>query len=332
MQGMQRNRLIDNVNNQPSAALQPAFALDGVPPVCAGIITRYRPNPPTAIWPQVRHLTIECALAMNPQTHANARRLMSMISLFCTWVVTTTGCPPTVERVFAQAHLDRYLRTRLGSHSESYRFDVSRALASIAETTLGTRLRQQPTPPAGEAVRPHSAAERAVFVSWAKTLSTPLKRANAHTLLALAGGAGLTSQQIMDATVEDIDFEDSRAFVTVHQPRYRRIPVRRAWLRTLTAGFGTRSTGMAFRGYRLEEYPPNQLHQFLTRTRGELRPSVSRLRAGWIVELLNANLPLDVLLATTGFTTPASLRPYVVYAHRNNLTDWTSSITGEVSA
>ncbi|MEO7545155.1 MAG: hypothetical protein ABIT21_02495, partial [Terrimesophilobacter sp.] len=77
------------------------------------------------------------------------------------------------------------------------------------------------------------------------------------------------------------------------------------------------------------EYPPHELQQFIGRNRGELRPSVARLRSGWIVALLNANLPLDVLLDVTGFTTPGSLRPYLQYSRKHSATDWLTQITGE---
>ena len=151
-------------------------------------------------------------------------------------------------------------------------------------------------------------------------------------MLALAAGAGLTAQQIMDAQVEDIEFIDGRAVVTIHEPHERRVPVRASWTQTLSSALGERTSGNVFHAYRLGEYPPHQLQQFLTHNRGELRPSVARLRSGWIVSLLNANLPLDVLLGVTGFTTPASLRPYLRHARAHKATDWLARITGEVSA
>jgi len=327
---------ISRLNNKTAAraAVEASLLLADpeLPTVCARIIAGYTPNSPTGIWPQVRQFTIDCTVAMKPRTPSNARRLMTMIALFTVWIVTVTGCPVTPQRVFTQSNLDRFLRTRLGGHSVAYRFDVSRNLTKAARIIAGATLRQLPTPTQGDAVAPHTSRERATFVSWANTLSTPHKRQNAQTLLGLAGGAGLTAQQIMDAKVTDIEIDGDRAFVTIHEPQRRRIPVRRPWVKILANGIGTRTSGDAFRAYRLEEYPPNQLQQFLTRNRGELRPSVARLRSGWLVELIDANLPLDVLLAITGFTTLASLRPYLRYAQRHDATDWSAVIAGEVSA
>lgn len=329
---MQKHRLIDKTTARRDAEAALTLADPDLPTVCARIIAGYTPNPPTAIWPQVRQFTIDSTVAMKPRTHANARRTMTMIALFSTWAVTVTGCPVTPQRIFTQSHLDRYLRVGLASHSETYRFDVSRNIAKVAEVLTGVRLNKLVRPRQTEAVAPHSTDDIARLVSWANTLSTPYKRHNARVLLALAGGAGFTAQQIMDAQVEDIEFTDRGAFATAHEPYERQVPVRTSWVRTLTEGIGTRTSGNAFRAYRLEEYPPHQLQQFISHNLGEVRPSVARLRSGWIVSLINAGLPLDVLLEVTGFTTPGSLRPYLRYARTRPAVDWHAHIVGEASA
>jgi len=332
MPGVENNRLIDKAQFRSDAEADLAFANPDLPAVCVRIISGYSPNPPTAIWPQVQQFTIDCAIAMKPRTPANARRLMTMIALFSTWVVTVTGCPVRADRIFTQSHLDRFVKGKLSGHSVAYRFDVSRMLAKIGQTLTNSNLTQLPTPKQSEAVPPHTFDDIARLYSWANTLSTPLKRQNARSLLALSAGAGLTSQQIMDAQIGDIDLVEGRAFVTVREPRERRVPLRASWVPTLTRAIGSRTSGDVFRAYRLEEYPPNQLQQFLSLNRGELRPSVARLRSGWIVSLINADLPVAVLLKVTGFATPGSLRPYLRYAALNDDTAWLARITGEARA
>lgn len=326
------NRLINKTAARTAMEATLLLADPELPPVYARIIAGYTPNPPTAIWPQVRQFTIECTVAMKPRTHSNARRLMTMIGLFSTWVVTTSGCPVAPERVFTQAHLNGYINVGLGTRSVAYRFDVSRTIARVAETVAGVQLAKLATPRQADAVAPHTTDDMARLYSWSNTLSTPLKRQNARALLALAAGAGLTANQIMDAQVNDVEFIDGRAFVTLHEPTERRVPVRAAWVQSLSHAIGGRTSGDVFHAYRLDEYPPHQLQQFLTHNRGELRPSVARLRSGWIVSLINANMPVDVLLSVTGFTTPASLRPYLRHAKTHSAADWLGRITGEVSA
>lgn len=326
---MEKSRLIDNRHPE----LEHLRALDPeLPDHCWHIITGYSPNQPSSAWLLVRDFVIECVVAMHPRTYANARRLMTMTALYVTWVWTATGCELTAARVFNDTHLRRYLAVRLAKHSDMYRFDTARQLSTMAELLTGAHLARLATPYQAEAVAPHTRDDIARLRSWANTLSTPFKRQNARALLALAAGAGLTSQQIVDAQVEDVEFADGRAFVSIRERQGSRVPMRAAWVRMLNEAIGTRRTGDIFQAYRFEEYPPNQLHQFLTRNRGELRPSVSRLRSGWIVALINANLPIDVLLDVAGFTTPHSLRPYLRYARSNSTAEWLPAITGEISA
>lgn len=327
---MENNRLINNPSPHDPPAVQLLESDSDLPAVCAGIIAGYKPNLPSTIWGQVRLLTVASAVALKPRTHSSARRAMTIIGLFSTWVVTVTGCVPTPERVFTQPHLDRFLGQHLRGHSTAYRFDVSRMIARAAAAMTGARLTQLPTPPQGAAVAPHTSDEQAQLYSWANTLSTPLKRQNARTLLALAGGAGLTAQQIMDTRVEDVDLNGSSGFVTVHGRKSRRVPVHRKWVRTLNHAIDGRANGPLFRGYRLEEYPPHELQRFLSENRGELRPSVARLRSGWIVGLLEANLPPSVLLEVTGFSKLGSLDAYLPYTMSHSTKDWLPAITGEV--
>jgi len=332
MPGMDQHRVTNKNLFRTEAEATLALANPDLPVACVRIISGYTPNPPTAIWPQVRHFTIECVIAMKPGTPANARRLMTMIALFSTWAVTVTGCPVAPERIFTQSHLDRFVNGKLSNRSKAYRFDVSRVLAKVGHTVAGSKFTQLPTPKQGAAVPPHTADDIARLYSWANTLSTPLKRQNARGMLALSAGAGLTSQQVMEVQVGDVELVDGRAFVTVREPGERRIPVRASWVSTLSLSVGSRTSGDLFQAYRLDEYPPNQLQQFLSKNRGELRPSVARLRSGWIVTLIDADIPLPILLKVTGFTTPASIRPYLRYATVNNDLHWLTQITGEAGA
>jgi integrase len=223
----------------------------------------------------------------------------------------------------------RYLAERLAKHSTVYRFDMVRQLASIAEAVGGEEIRRLPTPFQSPRVRPYTPAQEATLYSWANTLSTPLKRQNARALLGLAGGAGLTALELMAAQVEDVEFVDGRAFVNVRGVRPRRVPVRANWARTLTKSIGSRTSGNIFQAYRLEEYPPHELQQFLSDHPCTPRPSAARLHSGWIVTQLEAGLPMKVLLQITGFTSTQSFQPYLTYTRKRGIDDYFGRIIGE---
>ena len=328
---MQKNlRVIDKDPNHQNDAIDALRAFDPeLPDVCWRILTGYAPNQPTSAWPAVRAFVIECVISMKPRTHANARRLMTMTALYVTWVWAVTGCDLTTDRVFRDTMVRRYLAERLAKHSSTYRYDTVRQLSGLATALSRENIRRLHTPPRGPRVRPYTPAEVANLYAWANTLSTPLKRQNARGLLGLAGGAGLTALELMDARVQDVEFLDGRVFVNVRGDRPRRVPVRANWARTLSKSIGTRTSGNVFHAYRLKEYPPHELQRFLSDHPCAPRPSAARLHSGWIVTQLEAGLPVDVLLEVTGFTSMQSFQPYRRYARKARINDYFGRIIGE---
>jgi hypothetical protein len=69
---------------------------------------------------------------MAPTTPTNARRLMTMTSLYASWVWTVTGCEMSIPRVFIPRLIHRYTTEEPVSRSESYKYDTTGQLASIA--------------------------------------------------------------------------------------------------------------------------------------------------------------------------------------------------------
>lgn len=293
------------------------------------VITGYRPNRANSDWATVRPFVIECVLRMHPRTFSTARRLMTMTALYVSWAWTVSGCELVGERVFVDSLVHRYLSSRLSAHSAMYRFDTARQLSTISEVLTGEPTRRLHTPFQSPRVRPYSPNEEATLYAWANTLSTPLKRQNARALLGLAGGAGLTAQELMDVQVEDIDFSDGRIFVNLHGDRPRTVPVRAAWARTLAKAVDTRTSGRVFRGYRLNEYPPRALQRFLSDHPCTPRPSAARLHSGWVVAQIDAGLPLTVLLEVTGFSSAQTLQPYLHHTREHRLDDFIGRIIGE---
>ena len=324
---MQKNRLIDNTLCSEREALR---ALDpDLTDQLLGIITRYTPNPRNSAWTSVRRFVLECVISMKPRTVPTTRRLLSMTALYAMWVWTVSGTTLEPARVFRDTFVRRYLAEAMATRSEIYRYDLTRQLSTIAEALSLERIPRLRTPFQSPRVQPFTADELATLYSWANTLSTPLKRQNARALLGLAGGAGLTALELMSVQVEDVQFDNGRAFVTVNGSASRRVPVRAMWVKTLSLSIGTRTSGNVFHAYRLEEYPPNQLQRFLSDNPCKPRPSAARFHAGWVVTQIEAGLPLQILLDIAGFSSAQSLQPYLKYAKTHGIDDCIARITGE---
>ncbi|WP_157155908.1 hypothetical protein [Diaminobutyricimonas sp. LJ205] len=252
-----------------------------------------------------------------------------MTALYVSWVWTVTGCDLTIPRVFKTQLVHRYLAEDLAKRSETYRYDTARQLSAMADKLGDIHVQRLRMPEQTGSARPYSPAEEATLFAWANTLTTPLKRQNARALLALSGGAGLSAQELMDAQVQDVEFVTGRLFVNVRGDRARRVPVHSKWARTLAESIGNRTRGDLFHAYRLSEYKPNGLQRFLSDNPGPLRPSAARLRSGWIVAQIDAELPMQVLLEITGFATLLSLQPYLEHSIQHRADDHIGRIIGE---
>jgi integrase len=282
--GMTKNDRFNDIFLADSATYAHLRALDPeLPDHVWEVIIRYRPQLSNVQWQVVREFTIVNAVRMKPRTFETVRRLMTMSARFNVWVWTSMGTTLTVERVYTQNHVYRYLQERLPKHSEVHRWGLVRQLGTIADALAGTDVKPLPSLHRRPSRRPFTSAEVASMHSWAASLTTSLRRQNAQALLGLAGGAGLRADEIIDTRIGDVDVVDGRVFVNVPGSRPRRVPVRNPWNRTLMRSVAGRTNPdeYIFRAYRLEEYRPRALQTFLTdhpsqvRSRGFDQPGLS---------------------------------------------------------
>lgn len=297
------------------------------------IILRYRGQMPSVQWEAVREFTITNAVLMRPRTYENARRIMCMSARFAAWVWTVAGGEMTVERVYTQRNISRYLQECMRDRSESHRWGLVRQLGTIAETLNATiAIRRLPAPHLPGRT-PFTEDELGVLHSWAMTLRTPLQRQNAWAILGLAGGAGLRSHEIVETRLGDIETTPSGLIITVRGHRdhpARHVPVMRPWDRILRRSIEGRTDPdeFVFRGYRWDEYRPRAIQTFLTDYPCRIRPTVSRLRSTWIVTHLNNGASLTVIMAIAGFVSTASLDRHLIHAAPPSVDDYFASLIG----
>jgi integrase len=258
---------------------------------------------------------------------------MSMSARFAAWVWTVTGAELTVERVYTQNNVYRYLQECMRDRSESHRWGLVRQLGTIAETlTEMTSIRRLPAPHLpGRA--PFTLSEVGVIHGWAMALRTQLQRQNAWAILGLAGGAGLRSHEIVETRLGDIETTPAGLIVTVRGHRHRharRVPVTPPWNRTLLRSIEGRADPdeFVFRGYRWDEYRPRAIQTFLTEHPSRVRPTVSRLRSTWIITHLNSGASLTVIMAIAGFVSTESLDRHLIHAAPPSLDDYFASTAG----
>lgn len=293
------------------------------------IMLGYKPHLSAVQWEAVREFTLATAVALRPGTFDSTRRLMTMSARFHAWLWTTSGGELTVERVYTQNNIDLYVRDRLGGRSNIHKWGVVRQLVANGRALTEASLKGLPAPDL-HLRAPFTPKQIATMHSWSNSLTTLKKRQNAWGLLGLAGGAGLRAEEIVDVTIGDIEIDNGRVFVSVQGARSRRVPVRHAWARVLLRSIEERSTAdLVFRGPHIEEYRPRIIQAFLTDHPSVVRPTPSRLRAGWLIHHLDNGVPIQVLKELGGFATYHTLVRYLDLARTLDITDYTGLLIGE---
>ncbi|WP_396668507.1 tyrosine-type recombinase/integrase [Microbacterium sp. R86528] len=299
------------------------------------IILRYKPNSAAlaGAWAEVRPFTITTAAEMAPDTFDVSRRLMTMTAQFHIWAWSRTGTQLNVPVVYTQNNIDRFLSTHLKHRSPHHRWGVSRQLVKVGRELADADLIALPAPN-GKVRAPFAPKQIATMHSWANALTTVKKRQNAHALLGLAGGAGLTAAEIVETRVTDIIRVDNVVLINVREGKSRLVPVRHAWARVLLRSIEGRehTNEHLFRGHRFEEYPPRTIQTFLTDHPAKVRPTPSLLRNSWILHHINNDVPPQALMEASGLDCFQTLGRYYEHAQARKLSDYTSMLVGAEAA
>ncbi|TCK59231.1 site-specific recombinase XerC [Curtobacterium sp. PhB136] len=293
-------------------------------------IEKYRPIINRGTYDHVGPFVRDVVRTMSPTTYDNARRLLSMVSGLTSWRWTRTGCDLTPERIFRDSTISLYVNTVLANHSHAYRFDTTRHLGAVTTRLTGERTSRL-APPASVRLAPYTSAEMAQLHSWQIALPTAQARRNGAALLALGAGAGLTPAEIIAVRRSDISTDSNRRWVTVRGAAERHVPVKDQWVRTLDQALAS-DEDLLFHGYDFEEYAPRPIQSFITANPGPVRLTPIRLRSGWIVSLLNAHIPLDVVAEIAGFSSLTSITDYFAHATSANIDGWLDAIAGPLRA
>lgn len=297
---------------------------------CWNVISRYRAQLPPVQWESVRPMVMTIALQMHPQTYEAARRLMTMSARFAAWVWTVKGLEPEISRYFTEANVWRYISTVLAKHSDSYRWGTVRQLGVITETLTGHSVKRHPAPNLAGATAPFKQSELAGMYSWATTRSTNLKIRNACAILGLAAGAGLTSSEIVNVRVGDIELINERMWVHTSGVNARRVPVLSPWETVLERAASQRpDDALLFHAFRFDEYPARAVQTFLSDHPARVRPTVSRLRTTWICRHLSNRVPIGALVKAAGLMDAGGLDKYLAYVEQPSLDECAELFFGD---
>lgn len=297
------------------------------PPTVQRVIDSYTADVPADHWAAIGSFVRESVTSFGPQTTGVARNYLAAVAKFAHWMWQSTGADLDPEQVFRPNSVGRFMHEVMRRHSKHYQYQTAQRLAILVAHFSGTAPARQTLADA-QASHPYTDRQLVTFRSSAARRTTAERRRNAHTLLGLGAGAGLRAEEIAAARVGDIIIDDDNVQVTVTGRYPRTVPVRADWTRSLRTGIdGRPGEEFAFTGYRLPGYAARVIHQFGIDDPGEDTPSATRLRATWIVGLLNARVPLDLVLKLAGLAEAVSLASYVRAMDTHDVDDFHSLIT-----
>jgi integrase len=134
--------------------------------------------------------------------------------------------------------------------------------------------------------------------AWMRGLPTDYQRDGVITLFGLARGAGLTAGEIAHLTVGQVVRDRSGLVIEVAG---RTVPVRREWEWAVEQALSLAGTGLVFNPGRTSP-SKKQVSRFVEGLRLSDAPklSVQRLRATWMVDLLDRGVRLHVIARAAG--------------------------------
>jgi integrase len=290
-------------------------------------IERYTPVMSPNHWAAIGGFVKEAVRSFNPKTVSVARAYLAAASTFVHWTWQTAGLDIDAG-VFTHHNVARFVNQVMRSKSDWYQYHTAQRLNRLV-THLTGRKTSQLDGPDSRAAHPYSQEELLEFRSSAVRRSNAARRGNARVLLGLGAGAGLSAAEIALAKVGDVRAEARDLQVNVRGRHPRLVPVRLEWQETLRLGLNDRTEDdWAFAGYRIPQYPARVIHQFHLDDRTESTPQPTRLRATWLVQLLQTGAPINVVLNLAGLAEAVSLSPYIKALPPTSIDEYRDAITG----
>ncbi|WP_281945663.1 hypothetical protein [Streptomyces olivaceus] len=249
-------------------------------------------------------------------------RLMAVLHAVARLAISAEydGLPRDPAVWLEQSTINRFLLTLTGVKPSSITTFAS-VLARVRETLVWVE-RGEPARPRLSAHRtraePYTTSELARLDAWANALETrSVDRRNAKAMTTLGAGCGLTPSEMLATRGSSIHVLPSDAVVVRPPGSDRLVVCRSLWEEDLADLARAAGDGYLFAPHREVEKPKNAISNWVRRTHPadpKMPPlQMARLRSTWIVMLLRARVPSEIVAKAAGMSTTAALAPYMAW-------------------
>lgn len=288
---------------------------------------RYRPKMDASYWRHIGPFVVDCVDLAAPDTRYSDKELFAAAAPLTLWAWQSAGLELERHQVFSRSTIERFIDSGLTGYSTSAsRNTVRSRLIRMSEILHSSQTITRALRPLGNSdpMTPYSPADLVQLRSWAGAQQTESRRRNAHALLALGLGAGLTAKELLGVSTDDITADDYGVHVAVGGARPRQVTVLRQWEAALRAD---REVGWLFRQQR-EGMNRNLITDFISHGEQRVELQTRRMRSTWIVHHFTIGTPPLVLLAASGVQSLESLDRFVHFAARPDPADTSRHLRG----
>jgi hypothetical protein len=260
----------------------------------------FRPSIDPAYWEAIRDFVDEVTTTVSDEVPYPPSAIAKAVSGFALWGWRSAGLPLDAESIFTREVIAYYTQVGCGQLTAAARGNRRSLLLRVAEVVARTGPGRLPPMPASDPSEPYDRKQLVSVISWARGQSTADRRTNAHLLVALGLGAGLSAQEIIELRMSDIRRVGHDVDITIRSGRDRTVPMLHEFADIMPELAAAEPNTFAFRPGRRLAYV-NAISNFVARSRvATIHPQTQRMRATWIVRHLDAGTPLLVLTRAAG--------------------------------
>lgn len=271
-------------------------------------------------WLTIREFVRAAVLDSTPPGEEEARRRITIVGQLVGWAHCRAGYPLARESIFTLDVIGEWIDQECGHYTLKVRKMYRARLKSMAKV-INPEFPDVPNETAYLSAwhpEPYTDAEVAEVVGWAKGQTTAVRRHKAMVLLALALGAGLTTEEVVRLRVSDITIDDQGVVLDVGGHNPRQVPVLAEWEHVLTDLVAhvrpVDPESYVFAPGRTNS-KPHLVAGFVksTNRNGGVAPQPRRMRATWIVGHITAGVPPQLIAQAAGMVTLRNFDKYLYH-------------------
>lgn len=274
-------------------------------------VARYRPASIGADdWTEIADF-VRTAVVVTQARHESrytTKDLMGHVGAHTNWCINVACLPLENSVVFHRDVIGESIQRGFPHLKKTTLATRRSALLRVAESVLPQEERTSRLAPLRDdkLAMPYTEDEQTALRSWAVGQTTPVRRQDCHTILALGLGAGLPAPDILALRVRDITVDDHGALITIRDGAHpREVPVLWRWEQAVVDAVNSRDPEEPVVGAERTTRNRNWLNNFVYRTLAEdgLRPDSRRMRNTWLLHHLATGTPLGPLSVAAGLDT-----------------------------